>query len=221
MGCSRVSDSHFSVSGRQETHQSVRPGGISKTLCVAITCAIRCASDVHITLGPVLEHLAQIQRPVHAAPQLRHIHIKADLLVHQPHHLVVLLVLREEVHSRRDSVIRSPVKQVLPHRDGVPTGQDAHAPVVYALERAVLGARRLIRADRLRVGPRRAGGLPVVDSVELACEGVCHEGCVLLHAAAIEGAAVGRKAWVDFWDGGADLLGGGADEEGQRSCRVL
>jgi hypothetical protein len=199
------------------THQSVAEGG-DVALGVAVASSVDGTALVELALAALRLHLRQIQRAVHAARQLRHIHVEAELAARQLQHLVRLVVLGEQVDPRRQDVADVLVVEHV-QRHGVAV--DRHAVgrvVVEALHDALLVARLDVRARRHvgRAAGAAAAVLGRVDLVQGPAEGVEHDGRVLGHAAALLGAAVGRQLRVRL--GGDGTLGGGEAGQGDEGC---
>lgn len=131
-----------------------------------LTRPIISASLVERVSSTLLVHLGQVQSAVHTARQLGDVDIEGEFAASQLEHLVVLLVLLQEVDSGADQLA---VLAQLPEGERGSVSVDAVLAVVFErLEDAVLCASLFVRADvgRRSLAPVAAallGGILLVD----------------------------------------------------------
>lgn len=125
------------------TYLAVVPGS-DIALRIAVTSPVSSTSGVQLGSTTRSLHLGHVQGTIHAAWQVRSIHIESELLVGQLDHLVVLLVRRQKVHSGAGDAA---VAVVHVQGERASLGSDATGSViVISLQDAVLRACLLVRA---------------------------------------------------------------------------
>lgn len=151
-----------------------------------LTRPIISASLVERVPSTLLVHLGQVQSAVHTARQLGDVDIEGEFATSQLEHLVVLLVLLQEVDSGADQLA---VLAQLPEGERGSVSVDAVLAVVFErLEDAVLCASLFVRADvgRRSLAPVAAALLGSILLVDVVGERVEHNvACLRLAATAL------------------------------------
>jgi hypothetical protein len=199
------------------TYYSVDPRR-DVALRVAVSGAVCGSAGVECRPASILLHFRKVQSAVHATRQLGDIDVKGEFFASQLQHLVVLLVLGEQVQSRASNVAAG-TKQI----QFQSTSRGFHAVrrvVLNTLDDAVLGASSLVRAHfwvNSRAG--RASERRVVLLVNVVGARVGNEGCVPRLATPSLGALPGGEFGV-FLGRFAWCLSGGETQEGRHEERV-
>lgn len=170
-----------------------------EALRITVSASIGSSAGVQLAPATISFHFRQIKCTVHAARKLGEVDLDADFVARQLEHLILLLVLFEEIESRAHHVA---ILVELRHVKLVPSGGDTILRIVAdALDDAVLGAGLRIGADGDVgcIAPVSAVVAGVVQLMDRVGERVQDKGAVLLYATATVGAFPGLQPWVHFF----------------------